>query len=141
MPRRPSVALWIRSAVLGAVLGTIFLGIGGRIAMRGIALAQGAAGGFSFGGTSTVVFLGTLAGLAAGLIYVACRSFVRRPAWARVLFGAIILAIALRGLKPLDPLRLVLFLPLFLVFGIALDRLWERQEAHPPLQSVGVQET
>lgn len=128
MLTRAALRPWVRGAALGALLGTLCLGIGGRAAMRGIAAAQGATPGFSLEGTLTVVFLGTLAGLTAGLVYVATRKLLpRRVWWARALFGAILFAITLRGLRPIDPLRLELFLPLFIVFGVALDRLWDRQ--------------
>jgi hypothetical protein len=139
MLSRTSFAPWVRGAPLGAVLGTLCLGIGGRAAMRGIATAQSTTPGFSFGGTLTVVFLGALAGLAAGLVYVATRMLLpRHVGWARALFSVILLAITLRGLRPLDLLRLELFLPLFIVFGLALDRLWERQSHRVQKQSVGV---
>jgi hypothetical protein len=125
---RPSaVLLWVRSGLLGIVLGTIFLGIGGRAAMRAIAIAQNGPTGFSFGGSLTVVFLGAASGLAAGLIYAACRRFLSRSVWlARAVFAVIFLAITLRGLRPLDAQRLILFLPLFAAFGLAFDRLWDR---------------
>lgn len=139
MLSRVSLRPWVRGAALGALLGTLCFGIGGRAAMRGIAAAQGAAAGFSFGGTLTVIFLGALAGLAAGLVYVATRKLLPRHVWwARALFGVILLAITLRGLRPIDVLRLELFLPLFAVFGVALDRLWERQSQRIIGQSVGV---
>jgi hypothetical protein len=139
MLSRTSLVQWVRGAALGALLGTLCLGLGGRAAMWGIAAAQGATPGFSVGGTLTVVFLGALAGLTAGLVYVAARTLLPRLVWwARVLFGVILLAITLRGLRPLDVLRLQLFLPLFVVFGVALDRLWERQSQRVRGQSVGV---
>lgn len=142
MLSRMSLTPWIRGAVLGALLGTLCLGIGGRAAMRGIAIAQGAAPGLSLGGTLTVVFLGALAGLAAGLVYVATRTLLPRlVGWARALFSVVLLAITLRGLRPLDWLRLELFLPLFIVFGVALDRLWERGLSQARGQSVGVPAT
>lgn len=130
MLSRVSLAPWLRGAILGALLGTVFLGIGGRVAMRGVAMAQGAATGFSLGGSLTVVFLGAAAGLAAGLIYVASLKLVRnRVWWARSLFRLAVLAITLRGLRPLDALKLALFLPLFAIFGVVFDRLWVRRSA------------
>lgn len=133
-----SLVPWVRGAALGALLGTLCLGLGGRAAMRAIAAAQGAAPGFSLGGTLTVVFLGALAGLTAGLVYVATRTLLPRHVWwARSLFSVILLAITLRGLRPIDVLRLQLFLPLFVVFGVALDRLWEHQSQRARGQSVG----
>jgi hypothetical protein len=122
---REALRPWFRGAILGALLGTLFLGIGGRGAMRAIAEVQNAATGFSWGGTMTVVFLGAASGLAAGLIYVACRKLLaRRPWMARALFGVVLLGITLRGLRPIDAQRLIIFLPLFIAFAFAFDRLW-----------------
>jgi len=122
---RSALEPWLRSAVLGLLLGTLFLGLGGRLAMRVIAVAQNAATGYSLGGSMTVVFLGALAGLVAGLIYTGCRRTLSRNVWlARTLFSVVLLAITLRGLRPLDAQRLVIFLPLFIAFGFAFDRLW-----------------
>lgn len=138
MPTRTTAWPWIRGAVLGAVLGTILLGVGGRVAMRIIALTQGAPAGFSLGGSATVVFLGTLSGIAAGLIYTACRQLAKTRVWlARFLFGAVLLGITLRGLRPLDTPRLVIFLPLFVVFAFAMDWMWERGtfSTFQPIQS------
>ena len=136
MPSRAAFAPWLRGAVLGAIVGTAFLGVGGRAAMRGVAMAQGAASGFSLGGSFTVVFLGAAAGVAAGLIYVASVKLTRnRMWWARLLYGFVVLAITLRGLRPLDALRLALFLPLFAAYGIVFDRLWARRSTSARVQS------
>jgi len=110
--------------------------------MRGIAMAQGTPAGFSLGGSLTVVLLGAAAGLAAGLIYVASTKLARnRMWWARLLFALVVLAIALRGLRPIDALRLGLFLPLFFAYGVVFDRLWARRSAAPPTQSETVHAT
>ena len=132
MFKRESAAPWLRGAMLGTLLGALFLGIGGRAAMRAIGSLQGAPPGFSIGGTTTVVFLGAASGLAAGLIYVTCRRLLQRHQWwARGLFAVILLGVTLRGLRPVDSQRLIIFLPLFAAFGFALDRVWEgRQRRH-----------
>jgi hypothetical protein len=110
--------------------------------MRGIAMAQGAPTGFSLGGSLTVVLLGAAAGLAAGLIYVASTKLAgNRMWWARLLFGLVLLTIALRGLRPLDALKLALFLPLFLAYGVVFDRLWARRSPAVPTQSETVRAT
>ena len=136
MPSRAVFAPWLRGTILGALVGTAFLGVGGRAAMRGIAMAQGAATGFSFGGSATVVFLGAAAGVAAGLIYVASVKLVgNRMWWARLLFALVVLAITLRGLRPVDSLKLAIFLPLFFAYGVVFDRLWARRPNSAPVQS------
>jgi len=110
--------------------------------MRGVAMSQGAATGFSLGGSLTVVLLGAAAGLAAGLIYVASTKLAgNRMWWARLLFALVVLAITLRGLRPVDALRLSLFLPLFFAYGVVFDRLWARRSAAIPTQSETVQAT
>lgn len=136
MLSRTAFAPWFRGAILGAVLGTAFLGVGGRVAMRGIAMAQRTPTGFSLGGSMTVVFLGAAAGLAAGLIYVASIKLAgNRIWWARLLFAVVVLAITLRGLRPIDSFKLVLFLPLFAAYGVIFDRLWARRSTTVPNQS------
>jgi hypothetical protein len=130
---------WVRGAALGILLGTVVLGIGGRASMRGIAISQGTPAGFSPGGSGTVVFLGAASGLAAGLLYAAARTLLPgRPWLGRLAFAVVLLAIVLRGLRPIDADRLLWFVPLFVVFGVAIDRLWERPYRPPVGQSDGV---
>lgn len=111
-----------RTILVAAGLGTLLLGLGGRLAMHLIARITTGVSGFTFGGTLTVVFLGAVSGVAGGLILVTARALFRRwpPTTSLVYWGAL-LALTLRGLNPLDELRLVLFLPLVLVFGALLQ--------------------
>jgi len=103
------------------------LGVGGRIAMRVVARVAGSPGGFSFGGTLTVVFLGAVSGLAGALVLLALRSVVRtRPLLRGVLFWAFLILVTLRGLRPLDAQRVILFFPLVLIFGAGLQVIWCR---------------
>ncbi len=60
----------VRAALVGVVAGTLFLGVGGRLLMRGIALATGGSGGFSLGGSLEVVLVGALYGGFGGLLYL-----------------------------------------------------------------------
>ena len=90
---------WLAGIVLGALLGAAFLGVGGRAAMRVFAIASGVPAGFSIGGSVTVVFLGAVSGAAGG---------------------------ALRGLKPVDTLKLAVFLPVVALFGVAVQLAWCR---------------
>jgi len=115
--------------VVGAGVGLLVLGIGGRMAMRGIAFLSGAPPSFSFGGSLRVVLLGTLAGLVGGLILLGLRTFLRNR-WLiqTLLFYVIIVLITLRGLRPVDSQRLMLFVPLVLVYGFLVRILtrWRR---------------
>jgi len=106
----------------GAALGTLILGVGGRLAMRAIALATSGASGFSFGGTLTVVFLGAASGAGAGAILSVTRALLGRwPVAQAIMFWLLLVAITLRGLHPLDTLRVALFLPLVVLTGILLQ--------------------
>jgi hypothetical protein len=115
-----STLLW------GAGIGLIVLGVGGRVVMRMIAESTGAAPAFTLGGTFTVVMLGALSGAAGALILVVARALLRR--WSplpTVFYWGLLVLITLRGLRPLDQQRLVLFLPLVALFGALLQwRTW-----------------
>lgn len=127
---RPLRKDWLVAALLGLVIGTIVLGIGGRLAMRGIALVQGIAPGFSIGGTMTVIFLGAVCGLVGGLIFAGTRALAPGSRIVRgTLFWAILVLITLRGLAPLDVPKLAFFLPLLLGFGTLLNAAWCRFRA------------
>lgn len=116
----------------GAVLGTLILGVGGRIAMWVIAMATSGVTGFSFGGTLTVVFLGAASGAAAGAILSVTRVLLGRwPAAQTISFGLLLVTITLRGLRPLDTLRVALFLPLVLLLGILLPVVTRERPAAP----------
>jgi hypothetical protein len=94
--------------------------------MRLIAEATTGVTGFSPGGTFTVVFLGAVSGALGGLLLLLARTLLRRwPPAPTVAFWLLLLALTLRGLQPLDQLRLILFLPLVALFGVLLQwRTW-----------------
>jgi hypothetical protein len=105
----------------------MILGVGGRVAMRGIAVVGGQPGGFSFGGSSTVVFLGAVAGAAGGLVFAGLRLLLpRHQILQAALFWIFLVLVTLRGLRPLDGARLAWFLPPVGLYGIALELLWRR---------------
>ncbi len=85
---------WLRYSLIGAGVGAVVLGIGGRLAMRGIAVLSGA------------------------------------PPQT-ILFYAIIVLITLRGLKPVDAQRLVLFLPVVLLYAFLVRVLTRRRRTLP----------
>lgn len=127
MHHRPSGRDWLVAALLGTVIGAVVLGIGGRAAMRGIALLSGAPPGFSVGGTATVVLLGALLGLAGSVVFIGLRWLVpKRRVIRAVLFWVFLVLVTLRGLHPVDAQRLALFTPLVLVYGMMLQVVWCR---------------
>lgn len=95
--------------------------------MRGIALLSGQPPGFSLGGTATVIFLGTLYGFVGGLVFVGLRFLVRTRRFLRAaVFWALLVLVTLRGLRPINADRLLLFVPLVIVYGATLHFLWCR---------------
>ncbi|HLE55492.1 MAG TPA: hypothetical protein VJB15_00270, partial [Rhodothermia bacterium] len=68
----------LRSAIAGAAIGFVVLGIGGRIIMRIIAHWEGRVPVLTPSGTLKVVMMGALAGLTGGVIHGLLRQFVPR---------------------------------------------------------------
>jgi hypothetical protein len=126
----------LRDAALGALLGLLFLGIGGRIAMRAVAITLGQPPVLDSGGTMTVIAAGTAAGAAGALLYAISRSasgllvrwqLVRSAqggAWARALrltlFAALLALVTARGLRG-SPGPTWLFWLLVAAYGTALE--------------------
>ena len=128
MRTRPSARDWISLMVVGAVIGTLILGIGGRIAMRVIAMSAGTPPGWSLGGTTTVVALGAASGAAGAIIRLLSASFIPGPRWVETVVFALALAlVTLRGLRPVQALPLALFAPLVVAYGVMLETLWLRR--------------
>ena len=136
--KAPSKQDWLVAVLLGVAGGTFILGVGGRVAMRGIAVMSGGTGAFSWGGTMTVVLLGALSGLVGALVLMGVRSLLpRRAALRGIIYWAFLILVALRGLNPLDPQRLLLFMPLILLYGITLQVLsCEVARVSEPLSSI-----
>lgn len=123
VPRwRSVVEPWLFGLLLGAGVGLVVLGVGGRVAMRAIALANSSPPGFSLGGTGTVVFLGAASGVGGGLLYSLLYWIIPRPRLLRsALFGLALVLLTLRGLRPIQPLALEWFVPLALAYGAIVD--------------------
>ena len=120
-------APWLFALLLGAAVGFVVLGIGGRIAMRAIAIANGVPTGFSVGGTATVVLLGLASGIGGGLLYALLHRYVRQPRLARsALFAVALVLLTLRGLRPIQPRALEWFMPLALGYGAIVDVIYTR---------------
>jgi hypothetical protein len=130
---RGAVEPWLFGLLLGAGVGLVVLGVGGRIAMRAIALANNTPPAFSIGGTTTVVLLGAVSGVGGGLLYALLHLVFPRPRVVRsALFGVVLVLLTLRGLRPIQPLALEWFMPLALVYGAIVDATytaWYRRRA------------
>lgn len=113
--------------LIGTITGALFLGVGGRLAMRGLALASGTPPGFSFGGTLSVVLSGAIAGVIGGILLFAAAQFL--PVLLRVrglIFGLLCYLVATPGFRPPQLLVFAMFAPTFLAYGIATVMLYER---------------
>lgn len=121
LPKRSLVT----ALALGAVVGTIFLGIGGRVAMRIFALLDGTEPGFSLGGSMSVVIMGAVWGMVGGgLLWLGRRTFKTSPVARAAVFWIPLTLLYLRGLTPLSADRLMAFTPFYLMYGAALYRVW-----------------
>jgi hypothetical protein len=113
------------AVALGALVGAIFLGVGGRVAMRVFALLEGREPGWSFGGSMTVVFMGAVWGTLGGvLLWMGRRYFRRSPAARGALFWIPLTLLYLRGLSPLNANSLAAFMPIFVAYGAVLYRVF-----------------
>jgi hypothetical protein len=66
--------------------------------------------------------LGALSGFAGALVLMGVRALLPGRAVPRgIIYWAFLILVALRGLNPVDPRRLLLFMPLILVYGITLQ--------------------
>lgn len=122
--------------IIGALVGTLIIGLGGRLAMRVIALMGGLSGGFSWGGTIEVVLLGLIIGAISGGLYGLVRNYFFSNQWlAGALFGLFVfLAILLLPIdgkgaaKGFPDLKIVVYLifgVLHLAFGIVTAYFYE----------------
>lgn len=68
LPARRGWRPWIVAIAVGAVAGAIVLGVGSRLAMRGITLLEDRPREWSVGGTLRVVGFGALFGAIAALL-------------------------------------------------------------------------
>ena len=128
-----NVAIELRNETfLGAWLGLLVLGVGGRAVMRGIALATDAPSAVSVGGTVTVVALGAAAGIGGALLHALSRGIASRFAHGHaavrvVLFGALLALVTARGLHGSPSGPATAFWPLVVVYGAVLEWLVARR--------------
>ena len=111
-----------RTFLAGALAGAAFLGAGTRVAMRGVALAEGRVPIWTFRGTLTVVGMGAAFGLLFTLIWALVARWIPGNRFVRgLLFGALGAVIASPGLTPQRLSTFALFVPWFIAFGVALS--------------------
>jgi hypothetical protein len=134
---RPGIGDWIGGIIAGATLGALVLGVGGRAAMRGVAIVQEWPLYFSFGGSAMVVMMGAIAGAGFAIVLLGLQSVPRLPhAVALLLFYVVVAAISLRILRPLDRDRLVAFPPLVVLHVLTYQaaQQWIRHQRQSPFQ-------
>jgi hypothetical protein len=113
---------------LGALVGGVFLGVGGRIAMRIFAMLVGRDPAWSFEGTLTVVFFGAVFGTIGGaLLWLGRRVLPRSPLARGALFWIPMTLLYLRVLSPLNRESLIAFTPFVVLYGLVLYRIWCRR--------------
>lgn len=144
----------VRGAIAaGAIAGVISAGVGARVVMRIIALAdpdtdgvntdaEATVGEITFGGTVNLLFLGTIAGIMGGLVYLGLRRWLPVPgAWKGTAYGVITLLTvghllfdtANADFQIFEPALMViaLFAALFLLNGLIVRALADRFHPEP----------
>jgi hypothetical protein len=111
---------------IGALAGALFLGAGGRLAMRLFALSSRPAVVLTLRGTLTVVLAGAIAGAIGGLMLPFAWKLPRGVLVRGVLFGLICYVLASPGFRPPRPITFLLFAPGFLLYGVCAIMLWNR---------------
>lgn len=137
------------ATVAGLVVGTLVLGIGGRLAMRAVAFTEPAPPRFTWLGTLQVLAAGAVWGALTGPLLLAFDRIRGRLHWfTGLVFGAMVLGLAVVAVglvvgftsQIVAPamfivLSVVLFLTLFLAHGLVVDllvRRWRRLDGPIP---------
>src|SRR5205809_8068515 len=106
---------WRAAAItllLGAAIGAVCLGLGGRLAMRGFALATARASAFTLRGTLNVMFAGAIAGSIGGVLFLVVGRFLPARIWLRGLgVAGVCFVLGAPGLRPARPSAVSLFGP------------------------------
>jgi hypothetical protein len=111
-----------RTLVAGALAGAVLLGLGTRVAMRGVALVEGRVSTWTLTGTLNVVGMGLVFGLLFALVWAVLGRRIPGNRLVRGLgFGALAAIIASPGLTPRRVSTFALFVPWFLAYGVAVS--------------------
>jgi len=110
-----------RSGVMGAAIGLPVLGVGGRALMRVIAHWEGRVPVFTVGGTFTVLFAATMAGLAAGVTHGLLQRFVHNAAVRNAIFATVCVLFTWRAVNELLPRPRLMFVALTLLYVVVFE--------------------
>jgi len=121
-----------RALIAGTLAGAVLLGLGTRLAMRGVALVEQRVAVWTIGGTLRVMMFGALFGLGFSLVWAV---IARRLPGGRIarglLFGALLTLLASPGLTPRRVSTFLLFTPWFLMYGMAMSTFASRKADTP----------
>ncbi len=124
--------------VTGAMIGLPVLGVGARSLMRVIAHWEGRVPVLTVGGTATVLFAATMAGLAAGITYGILRRFVASTVVRHAVFLTLCVFFTWRAVNELLPRPRLMFVALTLVYAAVLEIWFTRRRStmrgDPPAQ-------
>ena len=116
------VKIAITVILTGLILGVIFLGVGGRFAMRIIAISTERTPTISFGGTITVLLAGGIAGGIISFISVVIKTFVNDiRIWRGLLYSLLITFSLILSIPDRSFLVSSLFGFLFIIYGIIFE--------------------
>ncbi len=122
----------------GLIAGTVFLGIGGRVVMRVIALATDRPPAGSPSGTFTVLLLGMGVGLFGAAVHLVLMKLIPiREVLREAVFGAILSLLTARGLNNQMSLPASLFFVLVGLYGVSVIMAGKRLSEGKPARSSG----
>ncbi len=123
--------------LVGLLAGAVFLGVGGRLVMRVIALATDRPPAASPSGTFTVLWMGMAAGVVGAVIHLLLVRFVPdREMLREGVFGAALCLLTARGLAGQFSLPAILFFLLVGFYGLTLVMVSERRSREKTLVSL-----